>query len=99
MYVVLYQFQVKEGREADFRRHWNTLTQAMLVETKSVGARLHAGEHSVFVAYVQWPSKESYEGQKDLSKAAVEARTAMLESCSDIRGIQTMELIEEHKVN
>ena len=97
MYVVLYQFQVKTGRENDFRQHWNRLTQAMLMETNSVGARLHAGEHGTFVAYVQWPTKESYEQQKDLSRPAVEARTAMLEACDDIRGIQTMELIEEHK--
>lgn len=97
MYVVLYQFQVKEGQEQEFRKHWNSLTQAMLSETNSVGARLHAGEHGTYVAYVQWPTRESYEAQKDLSHGAVQARTAMLEACDDIRGIQTMELIEQHE--
>ena len=97
MYVVLYQFSVKAGRENDFRQHWNHLSQAMLSETKSVGARLHVGEHGTFVAYVQWPTKESYEAQTDLSATAVQARTAMLDACQDISGIQTMQLIEEYK--
>ena len=95
MYVVIYHFQVKDGREADFRKHWAELTHAVKKQPGSRGARLHAGEHNFFVAYTQWESKKIYEAQGPLPESALRTRNAMLESCLDVKGVQAFDLVED----
>jgi quinol monooxygenase YgiN len=95
MYAVIYHFQVKTGREEEFRRLWRQLTDILRAASQEYGARLHAAEHGVFIAYTQWPSRQAYEKAPPLSPDATRLRGTMLETCEDIRGIHQMEVIED----
>jgi hypothetical protein len=58
-------------------------------------ARLHAGEHGVYVAYAQWPSRGAYETQPPLPSGVASLRSALLSHCEDVRSVQQMEVVED----
>jgi hypothetical protein len=68
MYIVLYQWRVKTGKEEQFREGWRRVTEAIYQAFGSLGSRLHKIEGGPWVAYAQWPSKEHFEQaqQKDI---------------------------------
>ena len=65
MHIVIYKFEVIQGREPQFREAWAKLTQAFLDHAMSLGSRLHKDENGVFIAYAQWPDEETFLKSKD----------------------------------
>lgn len=61
MFCVLYELKVKSGQEESFRAAWRTVTENMVQDYGSLGARLHSTEEGVWIAYAQWPDKESWQ--------------------------------------
>lgn len=60
-FAVIYQWLVKPGKEAQFRKAWEALTQLQL-ETRGLrGSRLHKSEQGTWIAFAQWPDKKSWE--------------------------------------
>lgn len=87
MFVVVYEFRIKDGSAEAFRTHWATTTQGILREYGSLGSRLHAtADPNVFLAYAQWKSREQWQSPKNpLSDTYFKAREKMgacLESSS-----------------
>ena len=60
MFTVVYHFQVKPGLERDFEAHWQLGTELIKIERKSLGSRLHKSADGSYVAYAQWPTRESW---------------------------------------
>jgi heme-degrading monooxygenase HmoA len=72
MFVVLYEIKIKAGFEDEFRKAWHDLTQAIIGEMGSLGARLHRRADGTFIAYAQWPSRELWQkGHHHIEQEAV----------------------------
>lgn len=62
MFIVIYEFKIKDGAETEFRKSWLTVTKAIYQHCGSFGSRLHQSEvPNIFVGYAQWPSREQWE--------------------------------------
>ncbi len=61
MFCVIYQWQVKPAREPDFRETWRAITEAIFRQHGSLGSRMHSADDGSWIAYAQWPDRESWE--------------------------------------
>lgn len=61
MYVAIYRWKVKPGREEQFREAWRRGTRAITRIYGSYGSRLHRDEEGRFLGYAEWPDKESWQ--------------------------------------
>lgn len=83
MFVALYRWRLKPGKEEQFREAWSQVTLAIRERCGSLGSRLHRCEDGSWVAYAQWPSKDLWEKDCALGEAAVAARQRMRESVEE----------------
>ena len=85
MFSVIYTFEVKPGSENDFVKAWSALTQLFKEHAGSGGSRLHKAATGNYVAYPQWPDRQTLEQAAE--KLPVEAgsiREKIRESCLSI---------------
>jgi hypothetical protein len=85
MFSVIYTFYVKPGAENDFVKAWSALTELFKVHAGSGGSRLHKASNGNYVAYAQWPDRQTWEQAAE--KLPVEAgpiREKMRKSCRSI---------------
>lgn len=68
MYIAFYRWRLKVGREETFRALWEAGTQLFIDEQHTLGSRLHKADDGTYFAYAQWPSRESYHKNKQLSQ-------------------------------
>lgn len=61
MYIVMFEFVIKAGKESDFLAAWPKVTQGIYLFKGSLGSRLHKDESGKWIAYAQWPGKDVYE--------------------------------------
>jgi hypothetical protein len=61
MFIVLYRWKIKPGRESQFISAWSEVTAYYLENLDSLGSRLHRGSDGLFYAYAQWKSAEDRE--------------------------------------
>ncbi len=96
MFVAVYQFKVKEGLESEFVTVWNQLTQLIYKHEGSLGSRLHFEADNTFIAYAQWPSKETWENSgASLPDQAFELRKCMQQCCTSIETIHELVMVED----
>jgi hypothetical protein len=62
---LVYEFNVKPGREEQFRLGWRMLSQLLIDRNGSLGARLHRSTSGTWISYAQWSDRESWQ-QGDL---------------------------------
>ncbi|MBT8261019.1 MAG: antibiotic biosynthesis monooxygenase [Bacteroidia bacterium] len=94
MFTVIYSFKVKPNKEKVFIDSWKGLTSLIYKHEGSLGSRLHRENENLFIAYAQWPNKETWgkSGGK-LPDSAAEFRKAMKDSCISIDTIYKMEVV------
>ena len=96
MYIVIYEFKVKENCNHKFIDSWKILTNLIQKYEGSLGSRLHKQKDPYYVAYAQWPSKEMFElAGKKLPKSASEIRKKMKGLCKEIKILHHLEVIED----
>tara|TARA_Y100001936_G_scaffold252425_1_gene311997 strand:+ start:2550 stop:2885 length:336 start_codon:yes stop_codon:yes gene_type:complete len=81
-FCIVYRFKVLSGREADFKDAWIRLTEAYKRDRGGLGSRLHQAEDGLWVAYAQWPDKQTWEDSLALGppdKDAAELMAASVE--------------------
>ena len=83
MFIALYRWKLKSGKEDQFREAWSQVTVAIREKSGSLGSRLHRSEDGTWVAYAQWPSKEAWQMDHPLDKAAAAARQRMKEAVEE----------------
>ncbi len=81
MFCVIYHFKVKKGQEIAFQEAWHAVTEDMVQNYKSLGARLHSAEDGSCVAYAQWPDKDSWQSGHVIIEA--ESRQMHVENLLD----------------
>tara|TARA_R110000765_G_scaffold222003_1_gene326097 strand:- start:20786 stop:21091 length:306 start_codon:yes stop_codon:yes gene_type:complete len=60
MYAIIYKFNVIEGHENDFEIAWEKLTEAFMTYSGGLGSRLHKDKEGYYIAYAQWPDRETW---------------------------------------
>lgn len=66
MYIVMFEFVVKEGYEAQFLKAWPIVTQGIYLFKGSLGSRLHKNINGEFIAYAQWPDEKTWQASTDI---------------------------------
>lgn len=70
MFCIVYQWKVKPEKADRFRELWRAGTEAAYSKGGSFGSRLHQCEDGTWIAYAQWPDKETWkQGIKHLAAA------------------------------
>lgn len=83
MFIALYRWKVKEGREKNFQEGWHRRTKEIYRNCGSFGSRLHHAEDSTWVAYAQWPDRRTYDTAQSIDVIDTEARTMFRESIEE----------------
>lgn len=92
MFALIYQFEVKENKEPEFINAWEKLTQLIYEYEGSLGSRLHKQIDNVYIAYAQWPDKETWKNAgNNLPDSADEVRAKMREACTKIDTLHELE--------
>lgn len=85
-FTLIYSFKINNGKEVDFIHSWTELTKLIYEYEGSYGSRLHKADDNLFIAYAQWPDKETFnKAGKNLPEEATTYRQLMRESCSEIK--------------
>lgn len=82
-FCVIYRFRVAPDKEDSFVRAWSELTHAIRDQRGGLGSRLHLGEDGVWVAYAQWPDRETWERSRSLETPAPAASEAMADAVEE----------------
>lgn len=91
MHIVIYKFEVLQGREPQFKEAWAKLTQAFLNHAMSLGSRLHKDENGDFIAYAQWPNEETFLKSKEKLPGYTKGIVSQMEtSCASIAILHKM---------
>lgn len=80
MFIALYRWKLIEGQEERFQEGWHRRTQEIYRKYGSLGSRLHKAEDGTWVAYAQWPDKETWEAARGVAIEDAEAIEMMRDS-------------------
>lgn len=80
MFVALYRWKLKEGLEEKFREGWLRRTAEIYRNCGSLGSRLHRADDGTWVAYAQWPDRQTWEAARGVAVTDTEAPLLMKES-------------------
>ncbi len=96
MFIAVYYFKVKENREKEFIKAWEDLTKLIYENENSLGSRIHRKSEYEFIAYAQWPNKETWKNSgAHLPPEADVAFRLMKDSCELIRTDHELEMVSD----
>jgi quinol monooxygenase YgiN len=96
MFVVIYQFQIKDNQKKEFTEAWKQLTELIYQYEGSLGSRLHQQSKNIYIAYAQWPNKDIWKSSGDkLPDTAAEIRATLKETCIKIEVLNELEVTED----
>ncbi|MBN9556778.1 MAG: antibiotic biosynthesis monooxygenase [Alphaproteobacteria bacterium] len=78
MFIAVYWWRVKPGKEDQFRRAWFRGTELIKARLGGLGSRLHHNSDGRFVAYAQWPDQATWQRAYDAHFDYGEPETARL---------------------
>lgn len=61
MFVALYRWRIRPGREGDFRAAWARMTELVRERCASGGSALFRDGDGTFVAIARWESREAWQ--------------------------------------
>lgn len=76
-FAVIYRWRLRAGMEEQFQTAWAKLTEAIRDERGGLGSRLHRADDGSWVAYAQWPDRETWE-RSQASESAAAVASAMM---------------------
>lgn len=95
MFAVIYQFKVKEGKEAQFESSWRRMTELIKEYKGGLGSRLHKTTDNEYVAYAQWPSREMWAAKVDMPEETKEVSRLMQDAKSGETIVQELEMVDD----
>ncbi len=95
MFIALYRWEVKTGREESFREGWRRLTEEIYTRRGSYGSRLHRTEDGAWVGYAQWPDRRAWEASQGSVAVDAEASRLMRESIEVSHPPVLMEVVDD----
>lgn len=61
MFVAMYRWRVKPGKDEQFIRAWTNGTRSITKVYQSFGSRLHRADDGAYIGYAEWPSREAWQ--------------------------------------
>jgi hypothetical protein len=101
MFVAVYWWRIKPGKEEQFREAWHRGTELITAKYGSFGSRLHRDRDGRFVGYAQWPDYETWQRAFDAKMVYDDAETrarfvdAIAEGPPDGKPVFTMDIIDD----
>jgi len=95
MYAVLYRWRLKSGHESSFETAWADRTEEIKKEHGALGSRLHRADDGSFIAYAQWPSRESWEEASSTAGANSPSSLTMKEATESFEIVARMDVIKD----
>lgn len=96
MIAVIIKFKVKPNQTKVFVNSWKQLTEFIYKYENSLGSRLHKEDDLNFIAYAQWPDKETlHNSDSKLPQEALEVRQQMRDACENVEKLFELELTED----
>lgn len=83
MFVVLYRWRLKKGREKEFRAAWARATALIVATYGARGSRLHQVDDGSWLAYAQWPDRKAWERMRASAPVAPEDFQVMTDAQED----------------
>lgn len=82
-FVVVYQWRLKDGMEAQFLRAWEELTELLKLRRGARGSRLHKTDYGSVIAYAQWPDRAAWEASCELHAQDAEVSQRLLDAAEE----------------
>ncbi|WP_437370463.1 antibiotic biosynthesis monooxygenase family protein [Maribacter litoralis] len=96
MFVVIYQFDVVENKDDNFIKAWKRFTESIYQYEGSLGSRLHKNKDGKYIAYAQWPNRETWSNSGNkLPDKAKEEGIVMREYCLNVQVLFELDGIED----
>ena len=95
MFVAIYRWKIIHKSEEVFRQGWRRRTEEIYRRCGSLGSRLHKAEDGSWVAYAQWPDRESWESAARIEVEDKEAEQMMKESVAERYPDIYLEVVED----
>jgi heme-degrading monooxygenase HmoA len=95
MFIVIYRWRLKEGRESVFRQGWREMTKSIYLARGSLGSRLHRAEDGTWVAYAQWPDEETWRRAREAGSANEDAARKMREGSAGLISEEYLEVADD----
>ena len=96
MFSVIYSFQIKEGQSEVFERAWAGMTELIKQYEGGLGSRLHKKGDLDYIAYAQWPDKETWQNAGgNMPETSQELRAAMRASCEKIETLFELDVVND----
>ncbi|MCB9230314.1 MAG: antibiotic biosynthesis monooxygenase [Bacteroidia bacterium] len=96
LFSVIYSFVVKPGHSEAFEQAWKGMTELIFAHEGSLGSRLHLAGDLHYIAYAQWPDRQTWENYGDkLPPKAKEYSQAMRDACEKIDTLFKLDLVED----
>ena len=85
MFVVVYWWRVKAGKEEQFREAWRRGTLEIARIYGSLGSRLHRERDGRFIGVAEWPDRETWQRAADVKMIYddKEARRMFVDAIAD----------------
>ncbi|WP_317932348.1 antibiotic biosynthesis monooxygenase family protein [Halioxenophilus sp. WMMB6] len=97
MFIAVYEFDVTQGKEDDFRHYWRMVTQAIYNECGSLGSRLHkTNKPNSYVGYAQWPSRKAWNDNNLTSAESRIALAKMRECLASSKTVYEMDVTDDY---
>lgn len=82
MFIAVYEFELKEGTQHQFRQAWLLVTKAIYRHCGSYGSRLHVAENeTILIGYAQWPDKQSWQKEHNITDNRYLDGRRIMQSC------------------
>lgn len=82
-FAVIYRWRLKPGTEEVFRQAWETVTLGIKERRGGLGSRLHGAADGTWVAYAQWPSRDSWARSRNQGPVNEDASAVMAEAIAE----------------
>jgi quinol monooxygenase YgiN len=82
-FCVVYRFKIRPGSEERFRQGWTRMTEAIREQRSGLGSRLHLSGDGWWVAYAQWPDRQTWERSQQMEAADVDAQQMMADAIEE----------------
>ena len=93
MFIAIYYFKAKEGQEEALLESWAELTKLIYEHRGSLGSRMHSKGNREYIAYAQWPDRETWSPENPSPiPGADKWRDMMKASCEEINTQHELEV-------
>lgn len=83
MFIALYRWKVKPSHEKNFQEGWHRRTKEIYRQCGSLGSRLHHAEDDTWIAYAQWPDRQTYDAADSIPVIDNDARKLFRDSIEE----------------